>query len=520
MAARAPHLHVVSPESSQSNAHEQILEHPFALYLGDISVRSGGYIDASVPHDLIEYADVPVDNAHVESLMRKISEEAEHNPGSTGQLSPVLAAVMPSQPEVLPLFDGFHRAEALKRLGRDNIYATLRWVINWSEVLDLRIDAAVSHEKIKFARLVEWVTGSWGLTEWANDYEVTQAFSMVVRTSKDKANKAPQDEEEAIKEWVTAKCMQWRLAPSSVYKHLSVASIADPSLVKEARERSSGRSLEALTPQHVSVIARTLPGRDQFDLQRLIASIAKTNNLTVPQTRAAAERVMRLDIEGAREFFETPGWDKAKRTYSPSRAREIRAAARIEMQPLDRVDYAIDELTAANRELRAALGSLTAINQNQRHEYAERILAIARGCANAARVLDPSVFPQQPSSGQDSRGSNIIQGSSLNVQGSGVGRTDNPRVAVARYDNSDHHGLPIKSQEQPQDVQAKLQTFISHAQLFLTTGEGLDDVTAIHPADMMRELSKLHGILSVGSQLPLRRRFVSLQQHLGLLAKD
>lgn len=258
--------------------------------------REKGLVEAYVPTQLVYREDVPVDKSHVLDLVERITEEARLN-ATSGQLSPVLVGELPGFPQ-FPIIDGFHRVAALTELQRAEIYATVRTCQTWEEVWDRRIGAATSHRAVRFARLIEWVDQAWRFSPWADRLKVTQAFQLRFAQGMTGSRLGLTVVEAIeIREWVDKKGRQWGISPAYIHQQLTTAQVADPALVKEARERKSGHILDAITPHHLSAIARTLPLR--FELQRLVAEVAKREALTVDMSRAVAEA-----IRGAKNISE------------------------------------------------------------------------------------------------------------------------------------------------------------------------------------------------------------------------
>jgi hypothetical protein len=255
--------------------------------------REGGLIEAYVPFSLIYSEDVPVDKSHVEDLTASMQEEKKKN-GSTGQLSPVLLGQVPEFPK-FPIIDGFHRTSSLRTQGATEIFTTIRPNCTWEEVTDHRIlAAATSHKSIKFARLIDWVDEAWKYSPWKDDLKVSQAFAL--RFQKKMTGKYMGLDSEQVKEirnWVDKKCIQWHISAAYVYKHLHIAETVDPKLVKEARERSSGHHLDALTPLHLAVIAKVIPNK--FDLQNIVADEVKKEMLTVELTKILVNEVAKAE---------------------------------------------------------------------------------------------------------------------------------------------------------------------------------------------------------------------------------
>lgn len=293
-----------------------------------INERDGGLLEAYVPVDLVDQEEVAVDQAHVRELAESIMQQSQTH-AITGQLSPVLLGQLPGRDRFV-ILDGFHRVQAVKLAGNAIVYATIKANCAPEDVIDLRIVAANSHKKVKFARIVEWVEEAWQSTSWADRADVSQAFVMTFLNGtgmgKGKAgNGLTKDEVQEIKGWVRQKCAQWDVNPVSVDKYLRTARAADPELVKIARERSSGHKLEVITPMHLSVIVRHLP--NDYMMQDIVARQAVANTLTVAQTQslslAVSKAMTYVDMDAVIDSRIWERMSSAAKSLSSKRYKEI-----------------------------------------------------------------------------------------------------------------------------------------------------------------------------------------------------
>lgn len=301
---------------------EEIAPKPRLLDMVDVvGEREGGLVECYVPVELICMEDVPVNEEHVEQLSSSIKEEAVRAESGTGQLSPVLLGEIEGEDQ-LRIIDGFHRCSALNKAGVPMVYATIRQS-TWDEVIDLRILTARTHKTVQFARIVEWVNDSWDRTPWSAKLNVTQAFVLYRTLSSGRQLGISSDEAQGVQEWVELKCQQWKVSAASIYNHLSVASVADPQLVAEAR--SGNKDIyDYITPGHLKVIAKGLPLR--FDVQRFVAATAKSRNLKIPETRSLANKLAACeDLAAAQEMVRTIDWATIQPEYSPRQTRRMAA---------------------------------------------------------------------------------------------------------------------------------------------------------------------------------------------------
>ncbi len=279
-----------------------------------INTREGGLTEAYVHISRIFQEDVPVDAVHVRELAQSIKKESKGL--NTGQLSPTLLAEVRDF-DKLVILDGFHRTPAMAALGHDEIFSTIRPNATWEEVIDLRILAATTHRSVRFSRLVEWAEQAWDRSPWSDRMSIASAFTLRFLPSMTGGRSGISKEEaEEIRTWVDTKCEQWHVSAPYVHRFLQTAKVADPELIKEARERRSGHKLDAITPNHLGAIVKFLP--DKYDMQRLVADTAREHSLTVPQTRTVALSIARAeDIDDAKRIVESGAWRSLEAVYKP-----------------------------------------------------------------------------------------------------------------------------------------------------------------------------------------------------------
>jgi hypothetical protein len=345
-----------------------------------VGEREGGLLECHVPLEFIQTEDVAVDNEHVNELAQSMIDEQERVNG-TGQLTPLLLGYI--------VIDGFHRAKALKIANVDLAYATVRQS-TLEEIIDLRILTARMHKSVQFARIIEWVNDSWNHSAWQHQISVGQAFALH-RTHSTGKQLGVAEEAPDIKAWVDKKCEQWQISAATIFNNLSLASIADPTLVQEARVSRGGRNLLYLTPGHLKVIAQQMP--NQFPKQRLVADLAKQHNLRIPETRSIAKLVADAqNVAEAREILDDVNWKR----YEP----EARAVAKAQMivpnveasldtlhsgpdGVLSPIDVALTRIALVIAEVAAAGNASSQRNylvttRNELATFGQRIVSMAR----------------------------------------------------------------------------------------------------------------------------------------------
>lgn len=313
----------------------RLLDHP---HVEIVNRRGDGRIvEAWVPLKLIYAEGVPVEAGHVLELadsMQALTPEGRPR----GQVEPITLAEVPGFPQ-FPILNGFHRAAALELIVEREVkeadvtypkkilglkasakaFATIETNLSWEQVADARIEAAALQKSVRFARLIEWVDEAWQNTSYAQrGIQVYRAFQLrfASATAGDSDGLTPKQIEE-MRTWVDRKCKLWGLAATTIYQHLKVAQVADPTLIKEARGRTSGHRLDAPTPQHLSVICKGLP--NQHDLQRLIVDTAIAQTLTVQYTKALVAAVVDVTrIEEAKRIIDEGSWKETADPYPPA----------------------------------------------------------------------------------------------------------------------------------------------------------------------------------------------------------
>lgn len=281
------------------------LETPLLSQVEFVTEREGGIIEAHVPIALIDQEEVAVDQAHVEQLAESMRSQSEGN-NTTGQLTPVLLGDVSGRDRFV-ILDGFHRVPAVALNGNNKVYCTIKTDCTPLDAIDIRIVAAKSHNRVKFSRIVEWVEDAWAETRWADIMDVSSAFTMSLLNSNGGRSGLGKDEIKEIKEWIAQRCKQWGVSHNYIDKYLRTAKSADPLLVKRARERKSGHTLEDITPEHLVRIGRLLA--HQYDLQHVVADAAIQHTLTVAQTEALSLAISRAkSYESMNRYIDTKVW--------------------------------------------------------------------------------------------------------------------------------------------------------------------------------------------------------------------
>lgn len=145
------------------------------------------------PNELV--IDMPVDEEHVQNLMRQIE--------SVGEII--------SEPQVwlhdMRIIDGFHRAVAAQRLGMKEVRCKVCDCTE-EEFWDLRILAAKKHHAVENDRLVAWMLESWKASKWHRPDEAHGLREMTKAVwENEKGTYRIEDQE--LADWIKQKANKW-----------------------------------------------------------------------------------------------------------------------------------------------------------------------------------------------------------------------------------------------------------------------------------------------------------------------
>ncbi len=231
-----------------------------------------------------------IDVVHADELGNSMREKR-------GQITPIAvrARINDKDGEITyDIIDGFHRTAGKKGNGDTAINATVIYGCSEEEMYDLRILAASSVRSVQFARIAEWITSSFAITQWAaKGLSVSQAFGMVVADrSRSNLVEMNQEEMKGLKEWVNARCTRWGKTPSSIHQDLRVVANADPGLVKEVRIATGGSSRKTrISPVKLALVVNAFPGNLNHGVQREILHFAISNKLKMDDIRIIVENL-------------------------------------------------------------------------------------------------------------------------------------------------------------------------------------------------------------------------------------
>lgn len=212
-----------------------------------------------------------------------------------GQISPIVTrARLDGGDVVYDVIDGFHRTTGRKQNGDPDIKSNVLYGCDDDEMTDLRILAASSVKSVQFPRVAQWITDSWGSTEWAKKgLTVVNGFSMAVSNSQrsNLVDVSPQ-EVNAMKDWINDKCDRWQKGVTSVYQILRVVANADPDLVSQVRTSGGGKDRNGrITPARLGAVVDAFPGEECHAIQRGILKIVVDNRFTAAETNQLVEEL-------------------------------------------------------------------------------------------------------------------------------------------------------------------------------------------------------------------------------------
>lgn len=247
-------------------------------------------IEEDVPVERLHH-DIPVDEAHVQLLMESIRQ--------MGQLAPLLVRL-----ETYELIDGFHRAEALRRLG---IERALCRVITCTdeEFNDARITSAILHKSVDFGRVALWMFAAWEQAGWEGKFfhvEVLEYTDYRMWATKHTQKELKQfflddghteEEIEQVQAWVRRKCAVWGVSLERLRNIMSTA---------------------AFIPRHLSARVRDRPVKQRGEISeetaRVLAASYREEKIDDAEAYEVAAKVVRegldgRDVEGLIKTIET-----------------------------------------------------------------------------------------------------------------------------------------------------------------------------------------------------------------------
>ncbi len=261
-----------------------------------------GVFTAMVPIDLIAPDVVPVFASRVAEMQDLLLSARQEAGGvGTGVLDSLLLGEVPGE-RTLRIADGFHRLAAVAGLNADpegdydqsEAYCFIVPNCTEEKVMDLRIASASEHGEVSFARASLWILDFWPTTPWSEKITASQAFGIAALDSSGEGYGLTASEAEEVKAWAKAKSKLWHVKPGTLRDELALASIAPPDLVSAVRPRIGAHRLQAITRDHLDVIANAFSHtptdaesgtRQNWDIQRLLAGYVLEHNLAASKVR-------------------------------------------------------------------------------------------------------------------------------------------------------------------------------------------------------------------------------------------
>lgn len=255
-------------------------------------VRTGEKLarDEEIDLEKVETEFAIVDDSHANDLKQSMAQER-------GQISPIVVRAKFVEGQIhYDVIDGFHRAEGMRRLGKNTISARVLYGCDDEELFDQRILAASSVKAVQFPRIAAWINNSFSETAWSKKgLTATQALGITVSDSESSRQGLTVEEVSELKEWVRKKCGQWGRTPGDTYRILRIVSKSNPELVKEVRTSGGGKDRQArITPERLAAIALSLPGEEYFEAQAAIMDYVLENRLYAEETKQLVLRIAPL----------------------------------------------------------------------------------------------------------------------------------------------------------------------------------------------------------------------------------
>lgn len=281
----------------------------------NVREREPGILEGYVNFSDIDFEDIPIDDKNVQRI-RNSMQKIEAGGKKSGQMSALLLGLIEGK-KYFSILDGIHRGNVMRGLNKTGALCTILSNCTEEDALDIRIVSAAIHKTVSFARTVEWSKQAWELTSWAKKLKLTEAFSLRFEKRRARVGVDMREADE-IKKWIDDKCVKWGIVAPTLHQYLLTAEIADPELVKSVRFSTGGSGgLKALTVNHLSKIARALPGN--FEFQNIVAKEVLRDELRVPKTVELSEAVSKAKTaEEAIEIAENGPWKEENR---PRRSR-------------------------------------------------------------------------------------------------------------------------------------------------------------------------------------------------------
>lgn len=266
---------------------------------------------------------VPVDKNHVLTLVRSIEQ--------SGQLSPLLVWTRGNQ-----ITDGFHRLEALRKLGANTAICNLI-ECSEEEFRDARITSAVTHKGVSFARVVTWTREVFNDTPWVSKIKSAEAFHLERAVQYPKGYRRTlrgsgltTEELEELLGWVRNKSAIWGLKSEQIANMLDLADITAPILIPLVRERHKQRE-KVLTRPMLRTIVSQVP---DHQVQEALVNKAMAESLKENEVKSLVLSYANVQTQEQRTAILSTSWleELARRTPKPIRLDELTENERRQME--------------------------------------------------------------------------------------------------------------------------------------------------------------------------------------------
>lgn len=234
-------------------------------------------------HEKIDTNSLVIDERLVDESHRK--ELVESMRGKRGQISPVTvrARLEGKNKIVYDIIDGFHRGSGFKEAGIEIIDAIVLYGCSDEEMYDLRVLAANSVRSVKFARIANWMQGSFKRSEWSKrGMSLSQILSLAVQDSSGVKLKLSNKEAASAKEWAIEKAKKWGKTVGSIFFDVYIIENADPDLISRVRSTGGGsRGKGVLSPARLRSIVQIFP--KNYKEQNFLTELIISHNLNAQE---------------------------------------------------------------------------------------------------------------------------------------------------------------------------------------------------------------------------------------------
>ncbi len=238
-----------------------------------------------------------------------------------------------SKKVVYDIADAMHRVYGLKAvLGENNsfpISGSVMYGCSDKELAFHRALALNSIESVKFARTGAWLKKTWFHEPWSQRTDtkgermtVRDAFAITVGDSERSRFSLTASETTKVKAWVHQSSSIFKLHVNSAYYILRIHEAAAPDLVLKVRGGGFAKGQLALTQGQLGKIALELPGEENYEIQRYIATQSTSLGLSTIQLNSLVDVIVDSNSKSLEEVIKivnSKDWKRDK-TVAENRA--------------------------------------------------------------------------------------------------------------------------------------------------------------------------------------------------------